>query len=69
MSSAILVHKTYVTFITDLRHSSTASTSPMVAHPAESYPQGNIRMKLEYSDLWKSFHDIGTEMVITKSGR
>ncbi|TSL04250.1 T-box-containing protein TBX6L [Bagarius yarrelli] len=28
-----------------------------------------MRMKLEYSELWKSFHDIGTEMVITKSGR
>ncbi|XP_046723962.1 T-box-containing protein TBX6L-like isoform X2 [Silurus meridionalis] len=38
-------------------------------HPAESYQQGNMRMKLEYSELWKSFHDIGTEMVITKSGR
>lgn len=54
---------------TDLRHSSTMSASPSVAHPGESYQQGNMRMKLEYSELWKSFHDIGTEMVITKSGR
>ncbi|XP_058270969.1 T-box-containing protein TBX6L-like [Hemibagrus wyckioides] len=55
--------------IPDLRHSSTMSASPSVAHPGESYQQGNMRMKLEYSELWKSFHDIGTEMVITKSGR
>ncbi|KAI5096504.1 T-box-containing protein TBX6L, partial [Silurus meridionalis] len=55
--------------ITDLRHSSTMSGSPIAPHPAESYQQGNMRMKLEYSELWKSFHDIGTEMVITKSGR
>ncbi|KAF4077532.1 hypothetical protein AMELA_G00209120 [Ameiurus melas] len=54
--------------IADLRHSSTVSASPST-HPTESYQQGNMRMKLEYSELWKSFHDIGTEMVITKSGR
>ncbi|XP_047661698.1 T-box-containing protein TBX6L-like isoform X2 [Tachysurus fulvidraco] len=55
--------------IADLRHSSTVSALPSMAHPADSYQQGNMRMKLEYSELWKSFHDIGTEMVITKSGR
>lgn len=69
MCSAILVHNIYITPITDLRHSSRVSASPSMAHLAESYQQGNIRMKLEYSVLWKSFHDIGTEMVITKSGR
>ncbi|KAM6985091.1 T-box-containing protein TBX6L-like [Aplochiton taeniatus] len=36
---------------------------------AEPYHQGNIKMTLENSDLWKSFHDIGTEMIITKHGR
>ncbi|XP_070707204.1 T-box-containing protein TBX6L-like [Pempheris klunzingeri] len=36
---------------------------------AESYQQGCIRMTLENSDLWKSFHSIGTEMIITKHGR
>ncbi|XP_068103271.1 T-box transcription factor TBX6 [Hyperolius riggenbachi] len=30
---------------------------------------GNVKMILENSDLWKQFHAIGTEMIITKSGR
>lgn len=27
------------------------------------------RVDLQGSDLWKRFHDIGTEMIITKAGR
>ncbi|KAM8962046.1 T-box transcription factor TBX6 isoform 2-T2 [Pelodytes ibericus] len=30
---------------------------------------GNVKMILENKDLWKEFHAIGTEMIITKSGR
>ncbi|XP_053550417.1 T-box transcription factor TBX6 [Bombina bombina] len=30
---------------------------------------GNVKMVLENKDLWKQFHSIGTEMIITKSGR
>ncbi|TNN56496.1 T-box protein VegT [Liparis tanakae] len=36
---------------------------------ADAYQQGSIRMTLENADLWKSFHNIGTEMIITKHGR
>uniref|UniRef100_A0A3B4VI07 T-box domain-containing protein n=1 Tax=Seriola dumerili TaxID=41447 RepID=A0A3B4VI07_SERDU len=36
---------------------------------ADSYQQGCIRMTLENASLWKSFHSIGTEMIITKHGR
>ncbi|XP_064827209.1 T-box-containing protein TBX6L-like [Oncorhynchus masou masou] len=36
---------------------------------SESYHQGNVRMTLEKADLWKSFHNLGTEMIITKHGR
>uniref|UniRef100_A0A3B3UQI7 T-box-containing protein TBX6L-like n=1 Tax=Poecilia latipinna TaxID=48699 RepID=A0A3B3UQI7_9TELE len=36
---------------------------------ANSYQQGCIRMTLEDSELWKSFHTVGTEMIITKHGR
>lgn len=28
-----------------------------------------VDAKLQNSDLWKQFHQIGTEMIITKSGR
>ncbi|XP_055369643.1 T-box-containing protein TBX6L-like [Betta splendens] len=35
----------------------------------DSYPQGRVRMTLENADLWKSFHSVGTEMIITKHGR
>ncbi|KAM4697682.1 T-box transcription factor TBX6 [Rhinophrynus dorsalis] len=30
---------------------------------------GNVKMTLENKELWKQFHTIGTEMIITKSGR
>lgn len=42
--------------------------SSMAAGP-DAYLQGNIRMTLEDPELWKSFHEIGTEMIITKPGR
>lgn len=35
----------------------------------ESYPQSSIVVTLEDMDLWMQFHQIGTEMIITKSGR
>lgn len=43
--------------------------SSMAAGPDPAYLQGNIRMTLEDPDLWKTFHGIGTEMIITKPGR
>ncbi|XP_044051597.1 T-box transcription factor 16 [Siniperca chuatsi] len=42
--------------------------SSMAAGP-DAYLQGNIRMTLEDPELWKTFHGIGTEMIITKPGR
>ncbi|XP_012724895.2 T-box-containing protein TBX6L [Fundulus heteroclitus] len=42
---------------------------PLSSSAATSYQQGCIRMTLENSELWKSFHAIGTEMIITKHGR
>uniref|UniRef100_A0A3P9NJ90 T-box domain-containing protein n=1 Tax=Poecilia reticulata TaxID=8081 RepID=A0A3P9NJ90_POERE len=42
---------------------------PLSSSAANSYQQGCIRMTLEDSELWKSFHTIGTEMIITKHGR
>jgi hypothetical protein len=29
----------------------------------------NIKINLENRDLWHKFHNIGTEMIITKTGR
>ncbi|XP_030004208.1 T-box-containing protein TBX6L-like [Sphaeramia orbicularis] len=43
------------------------SKSPTAA--ANSFQQSCISMTLENADLWKSFHSIGTEMIITKHGR
>uniref|UniRef100_A0A8C9ZHS4 T-box transcription factor 16 n=1 Tax=Sander lucioperca TaxID=283035 RepID=A0A8C9ZHS4_SANLU len=42
--------------------------SSMAAGP-DAYLQGNMRMTLEDPELWKNFHEIGTEMIITKPGR
>ncbi|XP_076026843.1 T-box transcription factor 16 [Genypterus blacodes] len=48
--------------------SSMAPMAPMAPGP-DAYLQGNLRMTLEDPDLWKTFHEIGTEMIITKPGR
>ena len=32
-------------------------------------PDPNVKVNLENDELWKSFHKIGTEMIITKMGR
>lgn len=42
--------------------------SSMAGTP-DAYLQSSIRMTLEDQELWKNFHEIGTEMIITKPGR
>ncbi|XP_028313748.1 T-box transcription factor 16 [Gouania willdenowi] len=44
-------------------------SSPPSSSGPDPYLQSNIRMTLEDPELWKTFHDIGTEMIITKLGR
>ncbi|KAM8827401.1 T-box-containing protein TBX6L-like isoform 2-T2 [Spinachia spinachia] len=44
-------------------------TKPMPPPAAASHQQDCIRMTLENAALWRSFHTIGTEMIITKHGR
>lgn len=53
----------------DLKHNFSLPPPPSMAGAGDSYHQGNIRMTLEDPDLWRSFHEIGTEMIITKPGR
>ncbi|KAL7827385.1 hypothetical protein SRHO_G00331030 [Serrasalmus rhombeus] len=55
--------------IRDLKHNFSIPPPSAMAGAADSYLQGNIRMILEDPELWKSFHEIGTEMIITKPGR
>ncbi|KAM9840068.1 T-box transcription factor TBX18 [Aulostomus maculatus] len=46
--------------------------SPQPAAPCAASAPGNgeeTRVDLQGSDLWKRFHEIGTEMIITKAGR
>uniref|UniRef100_A0A672HWM1 T-box transcription factor 16 n=1 Tax=Salarias fasciatus TaxID=181472 RepID=A0A672HWM1_SALFA len=59
----------YFNFSADLK--SNFSGPPPSSTPAgpDAYLQSNIRMNLEDPELWKTFHEIGTEMIITKSGR
>ncbi|KAL0967143.1 hypothetical protein UPYG_G00248360 [Umbra pygmaea] len=37
--------------------------------PPVTVPGEEMRVDLQGSDLWKRFHEIGTEMIITKAGR
>lgn len=58
--------------IRDLKPNFSGQPVPSAAAAAaapDAFLQGNIRVALEDSDLWKSFHEVGTEMIITKSGR
>ncbi|KAF5902028.1 T-box transcription factor TBX15, partial [Clarias magur] len=47
--------------------SSCSLGSPADLNPAASMDE--IQVELQCADLWKRFHDIGTEMIITKAGR
>ena len=56
-------------FLPDLKSNFSGPPPSSMAAGPEAYLQGNIRMTLEEPELWKSFHEIGTEMIITKPGR
>ncbi|RXM97991.1 T-box transcription factor TBX15 [Acipenser ruthenus] len=48
------------------------SHSDLAPNPSDSSPPSSmeeIQVELQCSDLWKRFHEIGTEMIITKAGR
>ncbi|TSV41636.1 T-box transcription factor TBX15 [Bagarius yarrelli] len=47
--------------------SSCSLGSPVDLNPPAS--MDDIQVELQCADLWKRFHDIGTEMIITKAGR
>lgn len=53
----------------DLKPNFSGPPPPSMAAGPDAYLQGNIRMTLEDPELWKTFHGIGTEMIITKPGR
>ncbi|XP_076126544.1 T-box transcription factor 16 [Alosa pseudoharengus] len=55
--------------IRDLKPNFNIPPPPSMPAGPEHFHQGTIKMTLEDSDLWKSFHEIGTEMIITKPGR
>ena len=42
-------------------------SSSVNGSPGQKDP--NIKADLENSDLWSQFNDVGTEMIITKTGR
>ncbi|KAJ7308858.1 hypothetical protein JRQ81_008131 [Phrynocephalus forsythii] len=47
--------------------SSTPLNSPQVPDPEQTIE--NIKVYLHEKELWKKFHEAGTEMIITKAGR
>ncbi|XP_042080153.1 T-box transcription factor TBX5-like isoform X2 [Haplochromis burtoni] len=46
---------------------STAPTVPSSTEPDQNIE--NIKVVLHERELWKKFHEAGTEMIITKAGR
>uniref|UniRef100_A0A3P8VJQ7 T-box transcription factor 15 n=1 Tax=Cynoglossus semilaevis TaxID=244447 RepID=A0A3P8VJQ7_CYNSE len=48
---------------------SPADLAPGPCEPSPPASMEEIQMELQCADLWKRFHDIGTEMIITKAGR
>lgn len=55
----------FLSLLVDVKAPCEALPSPSL----EPYPQSSIVVTLEDMDLWMKFHQIGTEMIITKSGR
>ncbi|XP_062985000.1 T-box transcription factor TBX15 isoform X2 [Elgaria multicarinata webbii] len=49
-------------------HSDLTSSSS-ISQPPPTSSMEEIQVELQCADLWKRFHDIGTEMIITKAGR
>lgn len=49
--------------------SSSSSSSSAVASSSSLHQDKNIKLTLETKELWQKFHSLGTEMIITKSGR
>lgn len=46
------------------------SPAPALARPGTPLPSPQApRVDLQGAELWKRFHEIGTEMIITKAGR
>lgn len=48
---------------------SPAELAPVPCEPSPPASMEEIQVELQCADLWKRFHDIGTEMIITKAGR
>lgn len=48
---------------------SPADLAPGPCDPSPPASMEEIQVELQCADLWKRFHDIGTEMIITKAGR
>uniref|UniRef100_A0A8C7YAE7 T-box domain-containing protein n=1 Tax=Oryzias sinensis TaxID=183150 RepID=A0A8C7YAE7_9TELE len=67
MPFMLICNQSHKIFFTDFRLN---ASMPLLSQPAaQAYLQGSVKVTLENADLWKSFHDIGTEMIITKHGR
>nr|AAH54920.1 Tbx15 protein [Danio rerio] len=48
---------------------SPADLTSAACDPSPSASMEEIQVELQCADLWKRFHGIGTEMIITKAGR
>ncbi|XP_028656587.1 T-box transcription factor TBX15 [Erpetoichthys calabaricus] len=58
--------------LTERTSCSFGSRSDLAHTPSDASPPSSmddIQVELQCADLWKRFHDIGTEMIITKAGR
>ncbi|KAL0963595.1 hypothetical protein UPYG_G00308370 [Umbra pygmaea] len=49
--------------------SSADLAGPTACDPSSAASMEEIQVELQCADLWKRFHEIGTEMIITKAGR
>jgi len=51
------------------RHVLTSTPGSTATTRVDQRPDKNIKVTLDNRDLWRKFHSLGTEMIITKSGR
>jgi len=55
--------------VTSARVTSTVSSDVITRRPSPDSRLASVECHLELKELWDKFHQLGTEMIITKSGR
>ena len=69
LAAAVAAHQHHQQQQQQQQHQHHQAMRPMRTYPEEDGIDDDPKVTLEGKELWEKFHNLGTEMVITKSGR